>query len=151
SVDSQADIAEMGPQARAMGFDGTGVRVGILSDSFDANPHAKDYLGNPDHMADDIASHDLPKDTNDLADVGHGTDEGRAMAQLVHDIATGASIDFETAFTGQAGFANNILDLAAHGDKVIADDVQYFFELAYQQGPIAQAINAAANEMGVSY
>src|SRR6185369_1220061 len=69
------------------------------------------------------------------------TDEGRAMAQIVHDVAPGAAIMFETAFNGMASFANSIIDLASHGAKVIVDDVTYFAETAYQDGPIAQAIN----------
>ena len=30
------------------------------------------------------------------------------MAQIVHDLAPGATIDFATAFTGEIGFAANI-------------------------------------------
>ena len=144
-VNSQADVAEHGDIARNDFFvSGNGVGVGVLSDSFDAFNHAST------HMADDIASGDLPTDTTILEDLNHGSDEGRGMAQLVHDIAPGASIDFATAFTGQAGFANNIVALAAAGNQVIVDDVFYLNELAYQQGPIAQAITQVTAD-GVSY
>ena len=144
-VESQADVAEHAPQARdGYSVDGTGLRIGVLSDSFDTDTFASD------HMADNIASGDLPTDTVVLEDVADGTDEGRAMAQLAHDIAPGAAIDFATAFTGQAGFANNILALQAAGDSVITDDVIYFAELAYQDGPIAQAVKAVT-DAGVSY
>ena len=44
-----------------------------------------------------------------------GTDEGRAMAQIVHDVAPGAAISFHTAFLGIADFANGIVDLANAG------------------------------------
>lgn len=142
----QQDSAEYADVARGVfGVDGSGFRIGVLSDSFDANAHAID------HMADNIASDDLPEDTTILQDVARGTDEGRAMAQLIHDIAPGASIDFATAFGGQAGFANNILNLALNGDSVIVDDVIYYAELAYQEGPIAQAIDFVKNHFGVSY
>jgi subtilisin family serine protease len=40
-----------------------------------------------------------------------------------------------------ANFANNILALAASGAKIIVDDIIYYAETAYQDGPIAQAIN----------
>ena len=102
------------------------------------------------HMADDIATGDLPSSVNILEDFAGGTDEGRAMAQLVHDIAPGAAIDFATAEGGEAHFAQNILALAAAGATVIVDDVLYYEELAYQEGPIAQAIDQVAAQ-GVSY
>ncbi len=144
-VTSQADLAEHANTARSnFGVDGTGIKVGILSDSFDTNASAAT------HMADDIANGDLPADTTILEDLGDGSDEGRAMAQLVHDIAPGASIAFATAFAGEADFANNILKLAAAGAKVIVDDVIYFDELSYQDGPVAQAVNMVAAQ-GVSY
>ncbi len=144
-VTSQADIAEHAAGARAsFGVDGTGLKVGVLSDSFDTNASAAT------HMADDIANGDLPVNTTILEDLPGGSDEGRAMAQLVHDIAPGAAIEFATAFAGEADFANNILKLAADGAKVIVDDVIYFDELAYQDGPVAQAVSQVVSQ-GVSY
>ena len=150
SVTTQADHAQHDDIARAgFGVDGTGIKVGVLSDSFDTSG----FLGpdgQPDTMATNIASGDLPADTTILQDLPNGTDEGRAMAQLVHDIAPGAAIEFASADYGQAGFANNILALAADGAKVIVDDVFYYFEPAYQNGVIAQAVNTVA-AAGVSY
>ena len=144
-VTSQADTAEHAAGARAsFGVDGTGLKVGVLSDSFDTNATAAT------HMADDIANGDLPTNTTVLEDLPDGSDEGRAMAQLVHDIAPGASIEFATAFAGEADFANNILKLAADGAKVIVDDVIYFDELAYQDGPVAQAVSQVVSQ-GVNY
>ena len=72
------------------------------------------------------------------------------MAQIVHDLAPGATIDFATAFTGEIGFAANIRALAAAGAKVIADDVVYFQEPFFQDGPVAVAVGEAA-AAGVSY
>jgi hypothetical protein len=101
-------------------------------------------------MANDIASGDLPAATTILQDFAGGTDEGRAMAQLIHDLAPGASIAFATAFTGMAGFANNIIALANAGAKVIVDDVTYFNELYYQEDVISQAIDQVTAQ-GVVY
>ena len=144
-VDTQADQAEHADQARSdFGVDGTGVTVGILSDSFNTDTSAST------HMAQDIASGDLPAATTILQDSPGGTDEGRAMAQLVHDLAPGAAIDFATANGGEAAFANNIIALASAGAKVIVDDVIYYNELAYQEGPIAQAVDQVAAQ-GVAY
>lgn len=136
--------------------DGTGVTVGILSDSYDQ------VTTDATNAADDVASGDLPSNVNVLkegptvaqANVG---DEGRAMAQIVHDVAPGAGIAFYTAYDGEADFANGILQLAkpvssgGAGAKVIVDDVTYLDEPFFQDGIIAQAVNTANATYGVSY
>ncbi len=78
------------------------------------------------------------------------TDEGRAMMQVVHAVAPGASLMFFTGDDSEAAFANGILTLAGNGAKVITDDLGYFDEPFYQDGMIAQAIDAAAGN-GVAY
>jgi hypothetical protein len=133
----RADVARA-----TFGVDGTGVTVGVLSDSFNC-------LGG---AAADVASDDLSPVTvlQELPNCGTGTDEGRAMLQLVHDVAPGASLTFATAFTGQAGFASNILSLHAAGARVIVDDVIFFAEPMFQDGIIAQAADTVS-VAGVSY
>ena len=84
---------------------------------------------------------------------GPFADEGRAMLQLVHAVAPGASLAFYTGDDGEANFANGILALAALGappapnlpptPTVIVDDLGYFDEPYYQDGIVAQAIDSA--------
>src|SRR5262245_35295631 len=124
-------------------FTGAGVKVGVLSDSFN-------NLGG---AAQDEASGEWPPASRvqvlkDLA--GGGSDEGRAMMQIVHDIAPGADLAFYTAFNSEQDFANGILALAAAGCKVIVDDVAYFDEPFFQNGIVAQAIEAVEAQ-GVVY
>ena len=126
-------------------MDGSGITVGILSDSFDAVR----YPGGVDGVARDISTGDLPANTRVLED-SSGEDEGRGMAQLVHDIAPGAGIQFATANGGEAHFANNIRLLANSGSDVIVDDIRYLAEPFYQDGVAAQAVNAVAAQ-GVPY
>jgi Ca2+-binding RTX toxin-like protein len=142
TVDSQAGPALAADAARSLyAVDGSGIKVGILSDSFN----------NKGGMSADIASGDLPGATTILSDMSSGgSDEGRGMAQIVHDIAPGASIAFATAFTGMANFANNIIALANAGAQVIVDDVIYFAETAFQDGVIAQAVDQVTAD-GVVY
>jgi subtilisin family serine protease len=73
------------------------------------------------------------------------------MMQIIHDVAPGASQAFHTAFTGVAGFAQGIRDLANAGAKVIVDDVIYFAEPMFQDGPIAQAANDVARNQDAAY
>jgi hypothetical protein len=137
--------------ATSLGFDGTGVTVGVLSDSYNLNHSAATTA------SDDIASGDLPAGVNVLEEepsticpYGSCTDEGRAMMQIVHDVAPGASLAFHTAFNGDADFAQGILDLASAGAKVIVDDVAYFNEPMFQDGIIAQAVDTVKSQ-GVAY
>ncbi|HKA06064.1 MAG TPA: S8 family serine peptidase, partial [Gemmataceae bacterium] len=127
------------------------VTVGVLSDSFDTAPDSFTTI----HYADDIASGDLPAGIQVLQDFAGDadnspTDEGRAMLQLIHDVAPGASLAFATAEGGQAAFASNILALRDAGAKVIVDDVRYFAEPMFQDGIIAQTVDEVVAS-GVSY
>lgn len=151
-VTSEGD-AQLGAASAREGFavDGSGVTVGILSDSFDT------FAGAPTRAAADIASGDLPGPGNPcgrgdpvgvLADYAAPSpddplqsDEGRAMAQIVHDLAPGAAIDFATAFQGELGFATSIRNLRGGGADVIVDDVVYLGEPFFQDGPVAVAVD----------
>lgn len=128
------------------GYDGTGVRIGILSDSFNVG-------GNANLPA--YTNGDLPSSVQILAEGPAGsTNEGRAMAELIHDVAPGASISFATAYGGQAAFAQNIRNLAnpALGrSNIIVDDVVYLDEPFFQDGVIAQAVNDVVQYNGVAY
>ena len=121
-VDSEGDVAMRSDIARSgSGVDGAGTLVGILSDSY-----AQQTTGIT--AATDVASGDLPSGVivlDDNAVCTNGvesqpcTDEGRAMMQIVHDVAPGANIAFHTAFGGIANFASGIQDLADAGADVI--------------------------------
>ncbi len=142
SVTSQGDVAQLSDVARAsFGIDGSGYRVGILSDSWDTL----------NGQASGIATGDLPEDIIVLEELpGVGIDEGRAMGELIYDVAPGVSLAFNTAFLGQAGFANGILALAEAGSDVIVDDIIYFAEPMFQDGIIGQAADIVSKN-GVPY
>ncbi len=145
NVTSQADFIHKAELVRASlptGYDGTGVKVGVLSDSYNV-------LGGANS---DVDSGDLPAGVDVLQDLGSGgRDEGRAMLQLIHDLAPGADLSFATAFTGEFEFANNIRALAADGADIIVDDVIYFSEPFFQDGIIALAVDDVVTNNGVAY
>jgi len=173
-VVSEGDQQLKAAQAReTFSFDGSGVKVGILSDSFDQATEAADGGPLATTAPKDIESGDLPglgdppgtgdNPCGDLTavenledDIGDSveedTDEGRAMAQIVHDLAPKADIAFASAFNGEGAFANNIRKLADPlvGAKVIADDVFYLEEPFFQDGPVAVAVNEVV-ESGATY
>ena len=161
----------------AFGVRGAGQTIGVLSDSYDTgttitveNPetHEFELQPSPTHAAEDIQSDDLPglEDTCSGQQVpvkviqeGQAPpegDEGRAMLQIVHDIAPHANLAFATAGGGELNFAKNIERLAAPvsaggaGANVIVDDVTYPEEPMFQDGPIAAAIDKVT-AAGVTY
>jgi subtilisin-like proprotein convertase family protein len=132
SVTSEGSRAQGADRARKFfNTDGTGVKVGVLSDSDDFKEQS-------------ISTGDLPADTVTVPgeDGRPGSGEGTAMMEIVHDVAPGAKIFFATAFTSPESFADNIrtLRFVYHCD-IIVDDVQYYFESPYQDDIVAAAID----------
>ena len=144
SVLSQGDAAHHGPQARALGTTGAGVKVGVISDTINQ------VAGG---VAASQATGNLPASVTVLADdPGPGTiDEGRAMAEIIYDEAPGITqMYFSTGTVSAAGKAASINNLVAQGVKIIADDIFYLDEPMFQDGVVAQAVDAA-KAAGVNY
>ncbi|HZE86219.1 MAG TPA: hypothetical protein VE035_17990, partial [Puia sp.] len=150
-VISQGDTAQRSYIARKKyNVNGNGVKVGVISDSYNNLGTAKTGVlhgelpgpGNPFNFRKPVQ---VLKDQD-----SNGTDEGRAMAEIVHDVAPGAEIAFHTASGGQAVFAQGIVNLAKRGSDVIVDDVSYFAEPFFQDGIIAQAVNQVKKK-GATY
>ncbi|MGA1836151.1 S8 family serine peptidase [Herbiconiux sp. 11R-BC] len=137
------------------GVDGTGVTVGIISDSFASSNRAAST------PAQDVAAGLLPGPGNPcgyehpvsvLTDATPGTrsDEGRAMAQVVHSVAPGAALAFASYGIDELTMHDAVLALAAAGATVIVDDVFLFGEPFYQPGAVGVAVEQVARQ-GVSY
>jgi hypothetical protein len=149
SITSQGDVALRADLARSTySVDGSGVSVGVVSDSFDHLEGA----------ATDISTGDLPAAGVTVLNgesiycglVVFCVDEGRAMLQIVHDIAPGADLLFHSGIEGIAAYANAITALASAGADVIVDDLLILNEPMFQDGAVAQAVDAAV-AAGVSY
>ena len=157
-------------------YDGTGMSIGFLSDSFNTS-------GSNPSASQDVTNRDLPgaanpTNTQQVVVLEEGpsgsTDEGRGMVQIGHKMAPKARLAFATADAGEVGFANNIRALAAlpgfskpplfqQGFKadVICDDVGYLDEPFFQNGVIGDGIDdvyaagvsyfsSAANDIGIN-
>jgi Subtilase family len=151
----------------AFNLRGRGITIGVLSDSYDSADEAANGGPIATHAAGDVASNDLPGPASSCADQqlpvavlaeggAEGADEGRAMLQIVHDLAPHAQLAFATAFESEDSFAQNIERLArpvsagGAGAEVIVDDVAWFEEPFFQDGPVAAAIDKVTAE-GVTY
>jgi hypothetical protein len=145
AVVSQGDVSLGSNTVRATtGLDGTGVSVGVMSDSYQCNP-APFVPGAPTTTAaQDEATQDVPPGVQVLDNGGcPASDEGRGMVQLVHDVAPGATQKFHSAFNSLVDFADGILELQEAGADVIVDDVIYFAENMFSDGIVAQAADLA--------
>jgi len=162
---SQGVALHRADRVQRRGVDGAGITIGALSDSY--NSAQTTVNGDPltIRAADDVASGDLPGPGNprnpqpvvvieDTAPNSSDFDEGRGMLQIAHDVAPGAKLCFATANGGTLNFANNIRRLADHagrcGADVVVDDITYFDEPMFSDGPVSDAIDDVAAR-GVHY
>ncbi len=148
SVVTEGDAVHGADQARLLlGVDGTGVKVCVISDGMV-------------NAASSVASGDLPDDGTgqplvDLCPINDNSgDEGTAMLEIVHDIAPGSKLGFCPAFsntvTGPQSIADAIDTLAQAGCDVIVDDVANLTEPYFQDGVVAQSVDAAV-AAGIAY
>ena len=151
-VTTQGDRAMYADSARKVQIvKGKGSKVGVISDSYDALNGAEKGV-----KSGDLPGKNNPEGFTTPVEVlldeapGFGSDEGRAMAEIIHDVAPGAQLAFHSANFGQASFAQGILDLQKAGCNVITDDIIYLAEPMFQDGIIAQAVDAV-KKTGVSY
>ena len=131
---------------------GEGITIGVLSDSFNC------------HNSSDVYTDDLPlsytivQEYDDCPSVrnkgnmkGGASDEGRAMMQLIHDIAPNARLAFHSVAGGAPVFAQAVTSMVDIGCDVIVDNYGYYTEPFFQDGIIAQVANQAVLEHNIPY
>jgi hypothetical protein len=151
SVTSQGDASLEADSARStFSVNGNGITVGVISDSI-MDVILGTLTGDQLTGSTSQASGDLPASITVLdAGPGGGTDEGSAMAELIYDLAPGSSISFASGSTGYTEYATNITALKDDGADIIVDDLVWFTEPIYQDGPIALAAQDVV-DAGVAY
>lgn len=148
------DIAQ-GSDAARSGFNvrGEGIKVGVISNSYNT------VAGN--HANLDVLNGDLPGVGNPDGDAtpvqviqdypyGPQSDEGRAMLQIVHDVAPKATLAFATGFISAGNMAQKIRLLQQAGCDIEVDDITYITEPFFSDGMIANAVNEVTAQ-GVTY
>jgi hypothetical protein len=118
SVGSLASESMFADEARRIfHVDGHGTKVCVLSDSFNCIAALGEFAvtsAEDDVRLGDLPSFDRMDIVRDLTEDGC-SDEGRAMMQLIHDVAPGADLGFYTAFLGLSAFAEGIVELVHVG------------------------------------
>ena len=106
--------------------------------------------GNP--ALANILNNDLPRAVFNMLDDSPfgGIDEGRAMLQIVHDIAPDAKLAFRTGIRSSGDFAKGIKELQLDTCDIIVDDLTYITEPFFQDGQVANAVDYVTSQ-GVSY
>ena len=134
STISEGDAILGAAQVRSqLGFTGAGVNMGVISDGVDSRATAQ-------------ASGDLPVTIEiDPSQPGSG-DEGTAMLEIIHDLAPGAALAFSGPSTSLEMInAVNFLANTAFGGAgadIVVDDLGFFGEPFFEDGPIALAVQA---------
>ncbi|TFH33190.1 MAG: hypothetical protein E4G95_09930, partial [Bacteroidia bacterium] len=148
----RSDFTRMG-----YGIDGAGVKIGVISNSYNTRQKAEEDVGYGDLPGAENGN-GYYKEVDVLLDIdwriyGSLSDEGRAMLQIVHDIAPGAELAFRTGFLGELDMADGIRELAddAKGNcDIIVDDITYITAPFFRDGVIARAVDEVVAE-GVTF
>ncbi|HEY0782126.1 MAG TPA: S8 family serine peptidase, partial [Thermoanaerobaculia bacterium] len=134
---SEGDHAHAADLVRTGGGpDGSGVKIGLISDGVDA-------------LADRQAAGDLPPVVTVLPGQAGTGAEGMAILEILYDLAPGAQLYFATGITSLESMADNVTALRAAGCDVIVDDVTWLEEGVFQDGAIARAANAVVASGGL--
>jgi hypothetical protein len=123
-----ADGPSRAALARATGYDGTGVTIGVISDGAGSLP------------ASVVPGGCAP---------GTGA-EGQALIQVAQTLAPGATLRFASGIASGIAFEQAIQCLEAAGARVIVDDLGFYDEPFFEDGPVANATRAAV-QAGVSF
>ncbi|MEB3355117.1 MAG: hypothetical protein VKK04_00105 [Synechococcales bacterium] len=161
TVTSEGDRAIRADVARQMfGLDGSGIQIGLIADSFNAQ------LG----AANDVANGELPGEGNPEGNTipvnvvrdttrFSGFDIGRGLLHVIHDVAPGAELLFHTFegdvrdFTNADVTADSVITalnaLEAAGADIILDFSDFLPSTIFQDGAVAQAIDAYTQRGGI--
>jgi hypothetical protein len=158
-VTTQGDSTMRSYNVRSrFGLDGSGVKIGVISDSYNSKLAAQNDVDQGDlpGIRSNNQANENPEPVQVVMDLPQrGNDEGRAMLQIVHDIAPKSKLAFRTGFLTEGDFAKAIQELASPnlpGGRcdVIVDDITYITEPFLTDGVVAQTIDQAVAQ-GVTY
>jgi autotransporter-associated beta strand protein len=136
-------------QFASYGIDGTGIKIGVISDGVINRQAAMNSGDLPSTITIDSSRSGL---LAKLPGDPYTGDEGTAMLEIVHDLAPAAELYFSGPRTGLE-MVDSINWLVGQGCSVIVDDLSFALGSSdpfFSDGAIANAASSAVNS-GVSY
>jgi hypothetical protein len=138
SVTTEGDAIHRTCDVRtAYSQNGSGVKVGIISDGVD-------------HWTDAQSSGDLPAGLTVLSNT-RGGDEGTAMLEIVHDMVPDADLYFHDSGTNVVAFNSAIDALVTAGCDVICDDIGWLLEPFFEDGIVASHLTSVLASNDIVY
>ena len=120
NVNSQGDSIHRCDQARSRGFNGAGVKVGVISDGVSG-----------------LATSQAAGELGFLQVLSSGSgDEGTAMLEIIADCAPGAALAFAGVGTSLE-FVRAVNSLRDAGAQIIVDDLGFYGDPVFEDGTIA--------------
>jgi hypothetical protein len=132
SVITEGDVLHRTENVRdTYGADGTGIKIGVISDGVDSRDEAQ-------------GTGDLPPDDDGLTVLSNtqGGDEGTAMLEIVYDMVPSAELYFHDHGANTVAFNTAIDNLVTAGCNIICDDIGWIAQSFYEDGTIAYHLNS---------
>ena len=149
-VDSEGDSTQRSAEARSsfrysrngeiVPLDGSGIKIGVISNSFGTEPFTSKPKPIVDAENGDLPGSGNPNGYTSSVEIikeypyGVASDEGRAMLQIIHDVAPGADLAFHAGTSTLREFETGITALADAGCDIIVDDVTFVTEPFFSSG-----------------
>jgi len=166
SVTTQGDGVIQAEQMRGLGTTGNGIKVGVISDGINAltssitlgdlptagiTMPAAPLTGGGISLDSPLPGATVFTSTPvGRADLTSGS-EGRALLEIIHDIAPDAQLFFAPVGGTTLAFQRAVRWLTAQGVRVVADDVLFFNAGPYNGTSVVSQELSAAVGSGVSY
>lgn len=133
AVMTEGDAVIKASYPRLSGDRGAGIKIGLISDGVNSRAAAQ-------------ATGDLPATiTIDPARKGDG-DAGTALLEIVHDVAPLSSLAFSGPTTSLE-FISSLNYLVAQGCSVIFDDLGFYDQPYFEDGPVAAAVAGVLSQV----
>jgi len=158
-TDAVRDAYRMVIDGEIVPVDGRGVKIGVISDSYDKQPFTQESkatvdvgnrdlpgtagIGNPDYP--------LPVDVVKEFEGPIASDEGRAMMHIIHDIVPGAELAFYSGIESPREFELGVQGLDLVGCDIIVDDITFITEPFFGLGRVSAAIKNFTSTEGNAY
>lgn len=147
SVTTEGDIIIKSNKLRVMGFNGKGIRVGVISDGAN-NWQASQASGDLPSGGITLFGSCTRRAANPSQCVSERTcNEGTAMAEIIHDLAPEAELAVGSADTSLE-FMQKIDQLVNDFQaNIIVDDLGYYAEPYFEDGELADAVAEVSTQV----